>query len=194
MFGRESHSILGFGVRFAQFATRQHLGLLADPDRYIPLDPKYAQRHHTYNATSRIERGFHGVGPTISWNASASLAGNPDGGEIAIDWGVNAAVLFGRQKVRGHHQTVGTYYKRGLKYQSSIPIHRSANPSRSRSVTVPNVGAFAGISYQFVDAKLSIGYRADYFFGAMDGGIDTANKTTLGFNGPYASISVGLGD
>ena len=44
---------------------------------------------------------------------------------------------------------------------------------RTRTVIVPNLGGFAGVSYCFPDAKLSLGYRADFFFGAMDGGIDT---------------------
>jgi hypothetical protein len=36
-------------------------------------------------------------------------------------------------------------------------------------------------------------YRADFFFGAMDGGIDTAKKENVGFYGPFATISIGLG-
>jgi len=39
---------------------------------------------------------------------------------------------------------------------------------------------------------VSLGYRADFFFGAVDGGIDTRVSKTLGLNGPYATISVGL--
>ena len=35
---------------------------------------------------------------------------------------------------------------------------------------------------------------ADFFFGAMDGGIDARKSKNRGFYGPYASISVGLGD
>jgi|HubBroStandDraft_2_1064218.scaffolds.fasta_scaffold44336_3 hypothetical protein len=41
--------------------------------------------------------------------------------------------------------------------------------------------------------KVSAGYRADFFFGAMDGGLDTAKKENVGFYGPFATISVGLG-
>ncbi|HVP85004.1 MAG TPA: hypothetical protein VMS78_09800 [Rhizomicrobium sp.] len=44
-----------------------------------------------------------------------------------------------------------------------------------------------------VAAKVSLGYRADFFFGAMDGGIDTRESYNRNFYGPYASISIGLG-
>ncbi len=64
---------------------------------------------------------------------------------------------------------------------------------RSRSVTVPNIGAFAGFSVKYPNAKLSFGYRADFFFGAMDGGIDARKTYDRSFYGPYASISIGLG-
>jgi len=40
---------------------------------------------------------------------------------------------------------------------------------------------------------VSLGYRADFFFGAMDTGIDTAKRTTTGFFGPFATVSIGIG-
>jgi hypothetical protein len=42
-------------------------------------------------------------------------------------------------------------------------------------------------------AIVSFGYRADGFFGAIDGGIDTYKSYNRGFFGPYANISIGLG-
>jgi hypothetical protein len=114
---------------------------------------------------------------------------------VALDWGVNASVLFGRQKVSGHHQTVGTLFKSNelRKYHFTSHFQRSGSPDRMRTVVVPNLGGFAGISYAFPNAKLSLGYRADFFLGAMDGGVDTAKKENVGFYGPFASVSVGLG-
>jgi hypothetical protein len=58
---------------------------------------------------------------------------------------------------------------------------------------VPDLGGFAGLSWCVPNAKVAIGYRADFFFGAMDGGIDGAHRENVGFYGPFASISVGLG-
>jgi len=45
---------------------------------------------------------------------------------------------------------------------------------------------------KFPDAKVSLGYRADFFFGAMDGGIDTRKSYDRNFFGPYARIGIGL--
>jgi len=41
------------------------------------------------------------------------------------------------------------------------------------------VGGFAGLSYNFPNAKVSLGYRADFFFGAIDGGPDAAKKENV---------------
>ena len=45
---------------------------------------------------------------------------------------------------------------------------------------------------RYTDAKVSLGYRADTFFGAMDGGQETAKKENRGFYGPYLNVSFGL--
>ncbi|HEY5236971.1 MAG TPA: hypothetical protein VIJ62_01210 [Rhizomicrobium sp.] len=83
----------------------------------------------------------------------------------------------------------------GFGYFPGPSAHHSSTRSfnRMRSVTVPNAGGFAGLSFLYANAKVSVGYRADFFFGAMDGGIDTARKENVGFYGPFASISVGFG-
>ena len=110
---------------------------------------------------------------------------------------MNAAVLFGRQRASVHHQTVGYYYHQ---YSGFAPLKHTSNyanappdHNRSRTVTIPNVGGMAGLSLKLPNAKVSLGYRADFFFGAMDGGIDTARKENIGFSGPFATISIGLG-
>jgi hypothetical protein len=36
-------------------------------------------------------------------------------------------------------------------------------------------------------------YRADEFFGAIDGGIDKPKSENLGFSGPFATINFGIG-
>jgi iron complex outermembrane receptor protein len=197
LFGNGGKSRFGFGVRIAQFSSTQTLGMNADPDFYYPTNvAKYANHHHSYSVTSRIDRSFRGFGPSLSWNASASLIGNSGDGGVALDWGVNAALLFGRQKAQGHHQTTGVYYKgKFFKYENNVVsnIHRSGSPDRSHSLIVPNVGGFAGVSFLYSSAKVSLGYRADLFFGATDSGIDTAKKENVGFYGPFATISIGLG-
>jgi len=251
MFGNHGSSVFSAGVRFAQFNSKSAVNLHAEPDLHYPTAPiigslfgaggaglaafeKYHVRFHDYAAMETNQRSFRGLGPSLSWNASAPFAGSLERGEITLDWGVNAAVLFGRQKVTGHHQTsVKNYYyntwhlsnqnacgngghnhatpcERGGFFenktnanahgsQGTFSAHptahhsNAANFNRTRSVTVPNLGGFAGVSFRYSDVKVSFGYRADFFFGAIDGGIDTAQKENRGFYGPFATISIGLG-
>jgi hypothetical protein len=252
MFSGRGYSVLSAGVRFAQFSSKENVRLRALPDLQYPTAPVvgslfaalparnaflYATVHfHAYTGSANSERSFRGVGPSIDWKASMPFAGNSDGGELTFDWGANAAILFGHQGAKGHHQTTTqTYQKTGwcggnracgaggganhggkfgrvaghfgggtqqsaffgnLSYTNGAisRTHNAADFNRTRAVTVPNFGAFAGLSYRYADAKISLGYRADFFFGAMDGGIDSRKSENRGFFGPFASISVGLGD
>jgi len=215
MFGRGSTSVLGLGVRFAQFGSTTNVTFKSDPDAHptfypIPFNGTVLQIpfggiFHSNAASADFTRSFHGVGPSISWNASAPVAGNPANGQIAFDWGANAAILFGRQKAFIHHQTTARYhqgrtayrhnYDQGKYISHPTTLYRNTPPdqARARTVTVPNIGGFAGATFRIENFKISAGYRADLFFGAMDGGIDTAKKENRGFYGPFASVSVGIG-
>ena len=63
---------------------------------------------------------------------------------------------------------------------------------RAREWSPSPTSAVLRLSYRFPNAKFSAGYRADFFFGARDSGLDTRNSTDVGFHGPYATISIGL--
>jgi len=204
MFGNAGSSVMGLGVRYAQFMAKSKATLKADPDavkgyKYFP-NPPYSHlrnptgtNYHSYAGKDAVSRSFRGIGPSISWNASAPVVGHPQESEISFDWGLNAALLFGRQKADVHHQTTARYHKRTYAAaQRNIVYHRPADHSRAQSVVVPNVGAFAGLSFRYDTAKVSFGYRGDFFFGAMDGGIDTRKTYDRNFYGPFATISVGL--
>lgn len=201
MFGAGISSTFNLGVRFAQFESKSNTAFNSDPDAHPTYFTFYIFKvhngaaYHFNAATATTTRSFHGMGPSLSWNASVPAAGNPADGEIALDWGINASLLFGRQRAKVHHQTTAQYHQG--KYGTGVfrtTLYRNTPPDkdRSRSVTVPNIGGFAGLSYRYADAKLSLGYRADFFFGAMDGGIDTRKTYNRDFYGPYASISIGL--
>ena len=203
MFGVRGDSVISGGVRFAQFVADSHATLHAQPI-YVLGPPQVLNPgqltirsgfHASYSGNVRSSRSTEAVGPSVSWDGSLAVAGNDSGMTLNVDWGVNGAVLFGRQRARVRHQTSGHYIKgilSGVKYQRSY-----ANPpvdkTRSRTVTIPNAGGFAGISFRYAIAKLSLGYRGDFFFGAMDGGIDMHESKTLGFYGPFATVSVGIG-
>ncbi len=200
LFGSQSgSSVVSVGVRFVQFNSRTSTVLKSDPDWHFNyfysggrkfLSP-YQLYHSNYAAMS-AQRSFHGVGPSISWNASEPVMGNPQASELTFDWGLNAALLFGRQRAKIHHQTTGQYHFYITRHRTT-PTQLSTNHTRTRTVTVPNVGGFAALSFRYAEAKISFGYRADFFFGAMDGGIDVRKSEDVGFHGPFATVSIGLG-
>lgn len=205
----EVSSNFGLGVRFAQFAAKTSLNLRADPNPHRD-GPKYFPPLHAtvpfnvyyqfYKATPEFDRSFRGWGPSLSYQGSVPIFGSTDeDAELTFDWGANAAILFGRQKTYIRHQTTADLYA----YRPFAPISgqpqrvhnhytNSAHQTRSRAVTVPNVGGLMGISLKFPNAKVSVGYRADFFLGAMDGGIDTPKSYDQNFYGPFAAISIGL--
>jgi hypothetical protein len=203
MFGAGGLSVFNFGVRFAQFGSKSSVAFKSDPDAHPIYKYAYGAKifksgaYHFNSAEALTKRSFSGVGPSLSWDASASILGQSDTGQIRLDWGVNAAMLFGRQKATVHHQTKALYYKGrySVTYPPRMTLYRHTPPDqvRARSVVVPNLGGFAGVSFRYSNAKLSLGYRADFFFSAMDGGIDVRKTYDRDFHGPFATISVGLG-
>ena len=203
LFGSRGNSVVSAGVRFAQFTSGSNATLHARPT-YVTSAAKYRpgkyighHRHfHTYTAIIQSRRSTHAIGPTVSWDASQPVVGDSASMSVAFDWGINAAILFGRQRAQTHHQTAGFYLKGplvGASIQHSTYVNPPVDHSRVRTVTIPNAGGFAGITFRYADAKVSFGYRGDFFFHAMDTGWDTQKSSTVGFYGPFASVSIGLG-
>jgi hypothetical protein len=196
-----SSSIVSAGVRFVQFVSRTNTEIQALPDKEVQKTVQHEfgytvtgyinlrQFKHQFAVSSDTHHSFRGIGPSVSWSGTTPLLGNPQAGEIALDWGANAAVLFGRQRATGKHQTYQVY----LASQTGTHYTHTGNFNRERTVTIPNVGGLAGVSFRYANAKISLGYRGDFFFGAMDVGDDTRKTETVGFYGPFASISVGIG-
>lgn len=212
LFGARSSSILNAGVRIAQFYSKSHSTLREDPDwrfehKYVTYAPLFyhqraaaGQPFHSYYNDVQVSGSFNGIGPSVSWKNSTPLIDHEDT-KLTLDWSMNAALLFGRQKVKTHQKTIARYHeanKYGFFTSPSTRVtlyNRPATPdrSRSRSVTIPNIGGFVGFSLNFPNAKVKLGYRADFFFNAVDNGMDTRHSVNEGFYGPFASISVGLG-
>lgn len=206
MFGGHAQSQISAGVRFAQFNTKSTVAISSIPDLKIVDNPLYSlvfplKYYHIHSAASSVARSFRGVGPSLSWSGSVSIAGNGEGGEVALDFGLNGAVLFGRQKTRVHHFTHAEYYIQKYHYNPYLGKdpdillydRHPSDRSRSRSATVPDLGGFAGLSFRYANAKVSFGYRGEIFFGAMDDGFDAAHSGDRSFHGPFATISIGLG-
>jgi len=202
-------SSLHFGVRYAQFTAQVDAHIRARPN--LQYYPKYGMppswyvpraKFHQYQLDAAATRSFHGIGPSLSWEGSAPFAGSKEDTQFAVDWGINGALLFGRQKARVEHHTSDRYFRQQVynfphptfyTHYKPTPVINGGNSICSHSVVVPNIGGFAGLSLKFPNAKVSLGYRANFFFGAMDGGVDTRKINDRNFYGPFATISVGLG-
>jgi len=205
LFGKDSSTTIAAGLRFAQFSSKTSATIHAIPNvvfSYITRSflhnrfPAYAFKFpvssfHSYAAEVHAQRNFAGLGPSISWNASTPLLGSPDEEALTVDWGINAAVLFGRQRASGDHKTSG--HAVGVYGTKSHYYSKAGSFDRSRRVAIPNLGAMLGMSVKFPNAKVSFGYRGDFFFGAMDTGNDDRKTKTVGFYGPFATVSIGLG-
>ena len=155
--------------------------------------------YHVYKtfviADFLAKHSFDGIGPSVSWDSSVPFAGNQSD-ELSLDWGIDAALLFGKQKTRmtlhtSHYNYVFYSYNNQGRHQLT---HSTRSPTRNKSVIVPNLGGFAGISWRLPNAKISMGYKADFFFNAIDTGIYTRKTENRGFYGPFVSISIGIGD
>jgi hypothetical protein len=215
LFGRHGSSEVSLGVRFAQFTEKSNVALKSDPDwRFQPKSVFFyssyyvhvlPQAYHSNAGNFDARRSFRGIGPSLSWNASEQLAGDAEKGQLNIDWGLNGALLFGRQKSHVQHSEtvryndggdgylINAFYGRKPQGTMVTVYHQAPGPQvRSHSAVVPNIGAFAGFSFKYDTAKLTLGYRADFFFGAIDGGIDARKTYDRNFYGPYATISIGL--
>jgi len=201
LFGRGTESVFGFGARYVQMSASSRLNSHTLPDAEFTVKQglfpgKYYIQQSHHNSASSAERysSFRALGPSLSLSNTTDLLGNVDDGALSVDWGANVAVLFGRQQTHVQHQSTARKIARinGRDVISS-QMPGSGNRTVSRHVTVPNVGGFAAVSYRFTNAKISAGYRADFFFGALDRGLDTRDSAALGFHGPFATVSFGLG-
>jgi hypothetical protein len=212
LFGNHGSSIISAGIRFAQFASNTDATIRARPTYtvgpamtgtafglpYRGLHPDRSFQSNT--AVVHSKRSTRAVGPSLSWNASAPIVGDATDVSLNFDWGMNAAILFGRQRTQTQHQTSGYYFRNteggviGLENaKKGNYTHGPYNPIRSRTVMIPNLGGTAAISLRFYNSKVTFGYRSDFFFNAMDVGVDKRISQTVGFYGPFATVSIGLG-
>lgn len=216
LFGRAT---LGAGVRFAQFSSSLNVSELhaktgihfahwqytVPTNAFFPsgvrVVPWYKsgdkQTWLSLSGSSETQREFNGIGPSVYWDASSPLFGDPKrSGEIFLDWGVNAAILFGKQKNSVEHRTSGNKNCYARRYCTGVTTQYQSNAHSlsSRRTTVPNVGGFAGVSYRIEDMEVSLGYRVDYFLRAIDTGTLGENSGKRDFRGFFASISVGVND
>lgn len=205
LFGPDGKSVFGAGVRFAHFTMsrtatdfRQTQGIHFESSTFRTYTwPGYGARRRelwdVVSANGSMTQDFIGAGPSVTWDASAEILGDAQSGELSLDWGANAAVLFGKQRKNIRHQSSIAGYCYGSQCPpAGVPLTNQGHKSTTKSITVPNVGGFAGATLRYSDVKLSFGYRADLFIGAVDSGLETRKSSNLLLHGPFASISIGL--
>lgn len=164
MFGNNGGtSIFSLGIRYAQYNSRTNIDFYTET------------KYFASGGNARISRRFMGVGPMISWEASAPLS--EDG--FSLDWGAEAALLFGRQKVR-----MIVEYNDGFSYSTF----------RHRNTTAPEIGGFMALSWRCPDvpAKVSFGYKVDALFNVYDGGFATARDADRVTHGPFIKVGVNV--
>jgi hypothetical protein len=196
--GEAASSVLSLGIRQADLKSTSDVKLRSDPDHRYPDDGtnaiKYERHWHHFEDSVEAERSFKGAGPTVSWDASSTLLGSGETGRLNLDWGLDAGLLFGKQKVDIRREAV-TEYLTGSSLAPMTTTTMADIPPRqaSRSVQVPVAGVSLGLSYSLDRLKLSTGYRWERYFDAIDGGIAERKEYDRTIDGPYFKIAVGFG-
>jgi len=200
-------SKVSFGIRIAQFTSNTRANINGVPIVFRSGTNAGAiggvfTSHRHFSGYADVLRSFRAVGPSITWTASTGISRPAEDKALNFDWGINASLLFGRQKVHGRSDAAELHYKTFLHISTfAFDFYKGVASSyqqphslaRSRSVIVPDVGGFAAVSFRYASAKVTLGYRGDFFFGAMDDGINARKSSDIGFYGPFATISIGLG-
>jgi len=205
------HSFIGIGARYADLQDDTSLDIFGIPDN-VQQNNILARMaaFHRYQSYANIEREYHGVGPIVRWDGSANLFGTPETGVVGFDWALTGGLLFGRQKTRitaeeteefWHESTAPAEVVRRINiavgYMKSPDTETTTQVevSRRNRVTVPTLGAAAGLSYNIGRVGVKAGYRWDRYFNAIDGGgADGPGKYDRTIHGPYIKLSIGFGN
>jgi hypothetical protein len=202
-FGEGGRSHLGLGIGYAKLTSISHVTMDGLPDGYVtpsvPLNTSLSGHRHHFTTKLDSERGFEGMGPTLTWEASARLFGDDERGHADLDWSVGGGVLFGKQTTDSSEDRWGRYYNGSLNGGTFVAMPSTSVyddvvlRSRTEDVTVPNVSLSLGLSYAIDRVKVSTGYSYDRFFDAIDGGYTESQTFDRTIHGPYLKLSLGFG-
>jgi hypothetical protein len=174
---------VALGVRIAQFNQMGDDMVSSAPYKIFP-------RQRLYFQTDHFERRTSAWGPSVSWNGAIPLTEGGDS-KLSVEWGALGALLFGKQKVSGHNKSREFYHSGPRTGEIDFP---SVSIERRKNALIPNLEGSAALSFSLPAAKVTIGYRADAFWNAVDGGIEVHKSKGQFLHGPFATISIGLGD
>jgi len=194
-------SSINVGLRYAELSSISLVKVAgtADHEDFPDLNVAFlspATMIHRYDISSLAEREFKGFGPAVSWDGSKVLFGGADAGYLTVDFGVGAAVLFGKQKtdvVVRSDDTPAKYNNVFLQVDEEPVVTTMSAVARSQSTTVYDLGANLGLSYEIGRMKVSGGYRIDRFYDVLDVGRGQHEDGDRTMDGPYFKIAVGFG-
>jgi outer membrane receptor protein involved in Fe transport len=205
------HSFIGIGARYADLQDDTSLDIFGTPDN-VQKNNILARMaaFHRYQSYADIKREYHGVGPIVRWDGTADLFGTPESGVVGFDWALTGGLLFGRQKTGISAVETDEFWAEstspaeivrrinialGIVKAPSSETITQVSISRRNSVTVPTLGAAAGLSYSMGRVGVKVGYRWDRYFNAIDGGgADGPGKYDRTIHGPYIKLSIGFGN
>jgi outer membrane receptor protein involved in Fe transport len=209
--GSLEESTLAAGLRYASLTSDTDASLYGIPDWSITegfYSTGVPVSRTLYNIDVAAQREFKGWGPVLSWDAALPLLGSSETGRLALDWSVQAGVLFGQQRVN----TTTDVMIRETTIASDVYLYELmgvlANPvyfphtttvvpavvqQRSENATVPVAGGALGLSYKVGGFKMGAGYRWERYFDAIDGGYEEHRSYDRTIDGPYFKIAVGFG-
>ncbi len=197
--GMKGTSVLSGGLRFAQFQSKSGIAVYTDPDYTRAAGSGLQPNTFTIQRSLAKQEKLHRyrsdrfLGCVHAALSARRRVGNDIrlGGERChpIRPAKVDRIL---TKPSGKLSTGNKIPQIGLYYHTTHYTH-SAPHNRSQRVTVPNLGAMAGLSFRYANAKVSFGYHVDEFFGAMDGDIDVRKNYNFGLSGPFVNISMGIG-
>lgn len=201
-------SVLSLGLRYAELQSTTSTDLDGTPDRYSPalfdedaiasIVTNLPKRHFTqYTHASVVRRDFEGYGPSLSWQSAVGLLGDPQQGQVTLDWMLGTGVLFGEQTVQREEKRLARYY-RGKEvlhsaFPTSVTYDETASSTRSRNATVPHLSLELGLSYAIQRMQLSLRYSWERYYGAIDGGADARKNYDRTVQGPMAQLVIGFG-
>ncbi len=195
MFGEHGQSALkASGVRYAQFSSRADVRISNNPTS------------NPYNFRLKLilpggTRGHpcRGHRKQLHWNRPIAclgwFCGDPGkrghfSSRVRLGRGFRIAVRPAEIRCASQHASDPAFL-----WRASTTTHLATRtPSKSKVVPYRKDpgGGFGHGSRFMPNAKVTLGYRADFFLGAVDGGLDARQGDPLKFSGPFAAIGIGL--
>lgn len=177
LFGR-GDTVVGGGVRYAHFSALTR-GTFSTYSKYF-----FSTVSRSGSFTER--RANNAVGPQIFIQQTSLLPGRMGDAGLSVGWGASGGVLFGRQTVDSSITQQVTSSGDHNFYQAF------SNGSRAHNTITTDAALYLQLSWRpaHSPASFGVGYKAQVFFNALDGGYPSARNIDFFDHGPYADVQI----